>query len=29
MDTIEQIEGEDIVNNMLKDRREWIQEQKA
>ena len=29
MDNIEEIEGNDIVDNMLKERREWIQEEKA
>ena len=28
-DNIEEIEGSDIIDNMLKERREWIQEQKA
>jgi hypothetical protein len=28
-DNIEEIEGNDIIDNMLKERREWIQEQKA
>jgi len=28
-DDIEAIEGVDIVENMLNERREWIQEQKA
>jgi len=29
MDNIEEIEGNDIIDNMLKERREWIQEEKA
>lgn len=29
MDEIEEIEGNDIIDNMLKERREWIQQQKA
>ena len=28
-DNIEEIEGNDIIDNMLKERREWIQEQKV
>jgi len=28
-DAIEEIEGNDIMDNMLQERREWIQEQKA
>lgn len=29
MDEIEEVEGNDIIDNMLKERREWVQQQKA